>query len=118
MALTDIKCKSASARDKPYKLSDGTGMYLEVRPNGSKYWRVKYRFVGKEKLLALGVYPETSLGEAREKLLQARKLSSKGVDSSQEKKKKKALAKESSENTFEVIAREWYDNRRSRWRKR
>lgn len=118
MALTDIKCKSATARDKPYKLSDGKGMYLEVRPNGSKYWRFKYRYIGKEKLLALGVYPETSLAEAREKLLRARKLLENGVDPSQDRRKKKALAKESAENTFEVIAREWYDNRKSRWRKR
>lgn len=93
-------------------------MYLEVRPNGSKYWRFKYRFVGKEKLLALGVYPETSLAEAREKLLRARKLLENGVDPSQDRKKKKALAKESAENTFEVIAWEWYANRKSRWRKR
>jgi|TARA_R110001606_G_scaffold112358_1_gene239205 integrase len=93
-------------------------MYLEVRPNGSKYWRYKYRFVGKEKLLALGVYPETSLAEAREKLLRARKLLEGGVDPSQERKKKKALAKESAENTFEVIAWEWYANRKSRWRER
>ena len=116
-------------------------MYLEVRPNGSKYWRYKYRFIGKEKLLALGVYPETSLAEAREKLLRARKLLEGGkrlildhacrngllrarklleggVDPSQERKKKKALAKESAENTFEVIAWEWYANRKSRWRKR
>lgn len=93
-------------------------MYLEVRPNGSKYWRFKYRYIGKEKLLALGVYPETSLAEAREKLLRARKLLENGVDPSQDRRKKKALAKESAENTFEVIAREWYDNRKSRWRKR
>lgn len=118
MALTDIKCKSASARDKPYRLSDGKGMYLEVRPKGGKYWRFKYRFVGKEKLLALGVYPETSLAEAREKLLQARKLLENGIDPSQDRKKKKALAKESAENTFEVIAWEWYANRKSRWRER
>tara|TARA_R100000005_G_scaffold96726_1_gene86833 strand:- start:18554 stop:19708 length:1155 start_codon:yes stop_codon:yes gene_type:complete len=93
-------------------------MYLEIRPNGSKYWRFKYRFVGKEKLLALGVYPETSLAEAREKLLQARKLLESGVDPSQDRKKKKALAKESAENTFEVLAWEWYANRKSRWRER
>lgn len=59
MPLTDIKIKKAGAKEKAYKLSDGKGLYLEVRLNGSKYWRYKYRFVGKEKLLALGVYPET-----------------------------------------------------------
>ncbi len=118
MPLTDIKIKKAGAKEKAYKLSDGKGLYLEIRPNGSKYWRYKYRFVGKEKLLALGVYPETSLAEARGRLLRARKLLENGIDPSQDKKKKKALAKENAENTFEVIAREWYDNRKSRWRKR
>lgn len=118
MPLTDIKCRKATSREKPYKLADGRGMYLEVRPNGSKYWRYKYRFNKKEKLLALGVYPETSLGEAREKLQHARKLLSNDVDPSQEKKKKKALASENAENTFETIAREWYENRRSRWKNR
>ena len=118
MPLTDIKIKRAGAKEKAYKLSDGKGLYLEVRPNGSKYWRYKYRFVGKEKLLALGVYPETSLAEARGKHLRARKLLENGIDPSQDKKKKKVLAKENAENTFEVIAREWYENRKSRWRKR
>ncbi|MCC3303371.1 Arm DNA-binding domain-containing protein [Sneathiella sp. HT1-7] len=60
MPLTDIKIKRAGAKEKAYKLSDGKGLYLEIQPNGSKYWRFKYQFVGKEKLLALGIYPEIS----------------------------------------------------------
>lgn len=117
MPLTDIKCKAAAAKDKPYKLSDGGGMFLDVRPNGSKYWRLKYRIHGLEKLLALGVYPEISLAKARERRAEARELIDRDIDPSQEKKKKKALSKVSSENTFEAIAREWHDNRKSRWSK-
>lgn len=66
MALTEIKCKSAKVKAKPYKLGDGGGMYLEIMPNGSKYWRLKYRLNGKEKRLALGVYPDVTIAEARE----------------------------------------------------
>jgi integrase len=118
MPLTDIKCRKAAAKDKPYKLSDGKGMYLEIRPNGSKYWRYKYRFNNKEKLLALGVYPETPLSEAREALMIARKQLRDGLDPSQERKKKKALTQQSADNTFEVVARDWFENRKSRWKKR
>lgn len=59
--LTDVTARNAAAREKPYKLADGRGLYLEVMPNGSKYWRLKHRFGGKEKRLAIGVYPETTL---------------------------------------------------------
>jgi integrase len=65
MKLNDNACKNAKPKEKPYKLTDGQGMYLEVRPNGARYWRQKYRFSGKEKLLALGVYPNVSLKEDR-----------------------------------------------------
>jgi len=66
MPLTDVACKKAQPRAKLYKLADGNGMYLEVMPSGSRYWRLKYRFGGKEKRLALGVYPEITLADARE----------------------------------------------------
>ena len=116
MKLTNIKCKNSKPADKPYKLSDGQGMYLDVRPNGSKYWRLKYRVNGKEKLLALGVYPETTITKARDKRAEARKLIGEGIDPSQHRKKEKALALESTKNTFEAVARDWYENRKSRWR--
>ena len=116
MKLTNIKCKTSKPADKPYKLSDGQGMYLDVRPNGSKYWRLKYRVNGKEKLLALGVYPETTITKARDKRAEARKLIGEGIDPSQHRKKEKALALESTKNTFEAVARDWYENRKSRWR--
>jgi hypothetical protein len=73
MPLTDTAIRKAKSKEKPFKISDSGGLYLLVQPSGSKWWRYKYRFAGKEKLLALGSYPETSLAEARERHLQARK---------------------------------------------
>jgi hypothetical protein len=65
--LSDIKVKSAKGREKPYKLNDGQGLYLQVTANGGKWWRFKYRFDDKEKLISLGTYPEISLADARER---------------------------------------------------
>ena len=65
MPLKDTDCRNAKPQDKPYRLYDEQGLYLEVQPNGGRYWRLKYRFLGKEKRLALGVYPEVGLQEAR-----------------------------------------------------
>jgi hypothetical protein len=73
MALTDAKIRAAKPDEKPYKLADSGNMFLLVHPNGSRYWRLRYRFLGKEKTLALGVYPDISLSEAREKRDSARK---------------------------------------------
>ncbi len=115
MKLTDIKCKSAKPAEKPYKLFDGQGLFLDIRPNSSKYWRLKYRINNKEKLLALGVYPEISLLEAREKRREARKMIDGGIDPSHDKKKQKALSQTNSDNTFEAIAREWHDNHKPKW---
>jgi len=80
MFLTDVKVRNAKPKSKPYKLSDGDGMFLLIQPTGSKYWCLKYRFAGKEKLLAIGVYPEISLAEARERYLEARKTIAAGND--------------------------------------
>lgn len=90
-------------------------MYLEVRPNGAKYWRMKYRYLGTEKLLALGVYPEISLSDAREDCLEARKLLSENIDPSTAKKDARQKAKENAEHSFEAIARRWHDTLKHKW---
>ena len=115
MALTDIKCKSAKPKEKPYKLADSAGMYLEVMPNGSKYWRLKYRYMGKEKRLALGVYPRTTIADARNKREKARTLLEAGTDPSFAKKEEKRQGTLKAANTFELIAREWHQNQLSSW---
>ncbi|MCB5299252.1 tyrosine-type recombinase/integrase [Yersinia intermedia] len=115
MALTDIKIKTAKPLDKPYKLADGGGMYLLVKPNGSKYWRMKYRYAGKEKMLSIGVYPDTSLAEARQKRDEARKVLAADGDPAEVKKTEKLAQKLAVENTFEVIAREWHKSKADRW---
>ncbi|EMM1628084.1 DUF4102 domain-containing protein [Klebsiella pneumoniae] len=74
MKLTARQVETSKAKDKPYKLSDGGGLYLLVNPNGSRYWRLKYRVAGKEKSLALGVYPDVSLADARQKRAGAKKV--------------------------------------------
>ena len=89
MPLTDIIIKNAKAKDKQYKLTDERGLRLVVHPNGSKYWQMKYRHLGKEKTLSFGTYPEISLKEARNKRDDARKQISESLDPSQEKKFKK-----------------------------
>jgi integrase len=90
MPLSDPACKNAKPKEKPYKLADEKGMFLLINPNGSKYFRLKYRFAGKEKVLALGVYPETSLKEARDKRDSARKHIADGTDPSEIRSKAKA----------------------------
>ena len=110
MALTDTTIRKAAPYDKPYKLSDGGGMYLEVMPTGAKYWRLKYRMAGKEKRFALGVYPVVSLASARQGREEARKLLLLGVDPSaarQEAKRAKADVIEMAADTFEAVGREW-----------
>jgi integrase len=114
MALTDTAIKKTRPADKPFKLYDGRGLYLLVQPNGAKYWRLKYRFSEKEKVLALGVYPEVTLAEAREQCLQARKLIGKGVDPVAAKQAAKRQHQAQCGHSFENIAREWHA-KQGRW---
>jgi len=118
MKLKDIQCRNAKPKEKAYKLSDGAGMYLEVAPSGSKYWRLKYRILKKEKRLALGVYPEISLAEAREKRDGAKKLIREGIDPIEHKRQKKATAIQNAENTFQAVALEWFGVNEERWSKK
>ncbi len=116
MPLSDAKVRNAKPQAKPYKISDGEGLFLLVTPSGSKYWRLKYHFAGREKLLALGVYPEVSLGDARERRLQARKALAAGNDPGEVKREAKRLAVLQTENAFEVVARDWYGQRKHEWK--
>src|SRR6476469_9578534 len=88
--LTDTKVRQAKPGLQPYKLSDGSGLFLLVNPNGARYWRLKYRIAGKEKLFAVGVYPEISLAEAREKVIEARRLIREGGDPVAERKRQRS----------------------------
>lgn len=115
MKLTDRACKNAKPKDDPYKMPDGHSMYLLVKPNGSKYWRMKYRFAGKENLLAFGVYPEISISEAREQRGKARKLLKAGIDPSTAKRDEKREHALNATNTFEAVARDWYQHTIEKW---
>ncbi|MBI1321632.1 tyrosine-type recombinase/integrase [bacterium] len=115
MTLTDAAVRNAKPRDKPYKLSDAGGLFLWVQPSGGKWWRYKYRFAGKEKLLALGSYPDVSLADARERHAQARKVLANGTDPGEFKKEAKRLALLNSVTTFEALAREWCESRKHKW---
>lgn len=115
MPLTDAKVRALKPRDKPYRLGDAGGLYVEVATNGSRYWRMKYRVAGKEKRLAFGVYPDVSLADAREKRDAAKKILAAGGDPSETKKAEKLAQKLNAENTFEAIAREWHQTKADRW---
>ncbi|PHM28061.1 tyrosine-type recombinase/integrase [Xenorhabdus budapestensis] len=115
MKLTARQVETVKPQNKDFKLSDGGGLYLLVKTTGSKYWRLKYRIAGKEKLLAIGTFPLITLAEARRKRDEAKKLIAEGIDPNQDKKQKKLAAQGEISNTFESIAREWYEGRKDRW---
>jgi len=116
MALKELEVKYATRRQRPYKLSDGGGLHLLVQPNGSRLWRLKYRFEGKEKLLSLGKYPDVTLAVAREKRREAKARLAEGIDpgetrAQEAKAEGEAQKKAKAPQTFEPIARAWHTNR-------
>ena len=115
MALTDSKIKQAKAKEKDYKLSDSGGLFLLVTKTSRKYWRLKYRFVGKEKLLSIGVYPTVTLKMARKAREEAKELLDNGVDPSQAKKSKKEELLEAHANNLELVALEWHAQQSLQW---
>jgi integrase len=115
MALTDLAAKRAKPKEKNYKLSVERGLYLQVKTNGAKYWRMKYRFASKEKTLSFGVYPEVSLAEAMDRLDAARRLLRDDTDPGLEKKKAKLRQRVENDATFETVAREWITMKSKRW---
>lgn len=121
MPLTALECKNAKPKERTYRLFDGHGLYLECTPQGGRYWRLKYRYDGKEKRLALGAYPEVPLSSdtvdapgARQKRVAARKLLAQGIDPGAAKKAVKAVEKAQGE-TFELVAREWHKRFTPKW---
>ncbi len=115
MQLTALEVKNAQSEPRMYRLADGDGLFLQVTTKGSKYWRFRYFFLGKEKMLALGTYPEISLAEARDKRHAARKAIAEGIDPGEKKRTDKRLALFRAENTFEVVAKEWFETNKPKW---
>ena len=112
--LTDTAVRNAKPGVAAIKLFDGGGLYLEVAPAGGKWWRLKYRLGGKEKRISLGVYPDVSLKDARERRDDARKLIANGIDPSQTRKEEKAgIAADAV--SFEKVAREWFSKFKENW---
>jgi integrase len=124
MALTAIEASKAKGgvkpnmevTTKPYKMGDGGGLYLLVHPDSAKYWRMDYRYAGKRKTLAVGVYPDVSLSDARERREAARKMLANGADPSAVKKAQKAAGIALAANSFEIVAREWLDKFSKNWK--
>lgn len=115
MALKDINVRNAKPREKQYKLFDERGLFLIITPKGKKWWRFRYSFDGKEKLLSFGTYPDVSLEKARERRENARKLVADNVDPGEQRKAQKATKQERLANSFEVVAREWYGKYAPTW---
>lgn len=117
MALTDTAIKNAKPLSKQYRLTDGLGLYLLVRPNGAKLWRQDYRFAGKDKTLSVGIYPDVPLKVARERRDEIRTQVAGGVDPSEHRKTSKLHHALAQENTFEAVAREWFAKQQTAWAK-
>lgn len=117
MKLTVKAIEAAKPREKSYKLSDGGGLYLEVTPKGGLLWRLKYRYLNVEKKLSIGPYPTITLAEARDRREEAKKLLANGLDPSAVKQEIKQAKIQDNQNTFEAIAREWYDHKKPEWSK-
>ncbi len=115
MPLTDTAIRKAKPTEKTQRLADGGGMYLEIAPSGGKWWRLKYRYGGKEKRLSLGTYPDTGLADARGKRDDARKLLAAGIDPAEHRKATRTAGEERAANSFEVVAREWFAKQKTGW---
>lgn len=112
MALNDTAIRTAKPTVKPYEMSDEKGLFLLVNPNGSKWWRLKFRVDGKEKLLSFGTYPDVGPKDARTKPDDARKLLAAGGDPGEHRKAQKAANTERAANSFEVICCEWLEQQK------
>ena len=113
--LTDTRIRNAKPSAKPVKLTDGGGLYLEVRPNGPKLWRYRYRIAGKENIFAIGDHPTVSLADARQQRQDARKLVNKGIHPSHHRRAERLATRADNANTFEAVAREWIAKSGANW---
>ncbi len=116
MKLNDTACKNYKPKEKAYRMTDGGGLYLEIMPNGSKYWRMNYRFLGKQKTIALGIYPRVTLKEARDKREEAKRLLDQGADPSAKKKEAKLQSQVEHENSLQAVAYEWHQQKIHTWK--
>jgi hypothetical protein len=115
MSLTDTAVRNAKPGQKPLRLFDERGLYLEVSPAGGKWWRLKYRFGGKEKRLSLGVYPDVGLKDVRGRRDAARKLLAEGIDPIVNRKALTSARADRAANSFELVAREWFAKYSASW---
>ena len=116
MALTDVEIRQAKGRAAPFKLSDAGGLFLQITPSGSKLWRLKYRYAGREKLLSLGRYPDLSLTEARKERESAKGDLRAGDDPSEVRRAKKVGKTDAHANTFGLIAKEFIEREEKKGR--
>lgn len=116
--LNDLKCRTAKPKEKPFKISDSGGLYLEIMPNGSKLWRLKYRLAGNEKRIALGIYPIVSLSKARRQRDACKDNITNGIDPVLAKLKQKQIAYVQTDHTFEAITEEWIEKNQPIWDER
>jgi integrase len=113
--LTDLKIKKAAPKEKPYKLLDGAGLHLEVRPQGSKNWRYRFRLQGKESVYAIGSYPEISLSEARKQRDKAKELVKQGINPAHYRQKLVQVNIDNAQNDFQAIAEKWIEQSKGNW---
>ena len=115
MPLTDTRIRNAKLPEKPYKLADGGGLYIEIKPNGSKLWRLRYRLAGKENVFAIGEYPAIGLAAARAERDAGKKIIRDGIHPSHHRKLERARRAHENANTFEAVAREWLAHNAEHW---
>lgn len=115
MPLTDTAVRNAKGAERPFKLADGGGLYILVNPDGARYWRLAYRFGGKQKTLAFGKYPEVSLADARDRRVEAKRQLAQGADPSEVRRAEKRAAKIAALRTLETIGREWFEAKEASW---